>query len=60
MSLPIAIAINIGLCVLLMAALAWTMSRPRKLKPHVPSARRRLALVEQQVNGDEEQERRAA
>lgn len=60
MSLPIAIAFNIVLCVMLLAALAWTMSRPHKLRPHVPAHGRRLSLVEQQVRLDEEQERRAA
>ncbi|HXB15264.1 MAG TPA: hypothetical protein VNV44_05925 [Solirubrobacteraceae bacterium] len=60
MSLPLAIALNIVLCVSLLAGLAWTMSRPRKLRPHVPSTRRRLSLVEQRVLSDEEQERRAA
>ncbi len=60
MSLPIAIAFNIVLCVLLLAALGWTMSRPRKLRPHVAASERRLSLVEQQVGSDEEQDRRAA
>jgi len=59
MSLPIAIALNIALCVLLLAALAWTMTRPRKLTPHVP-ARRRLSLVEEEILADEQQDRRAA
>ncbi len=60
MSLPLAIALNILLCVSLLAGLAWTMSRPRKLRPHVRSTRRRLSLVEQRMVSDEEQERRAA
>jgi hypothetical protein len=63
MSLPIAIAINIALCVLLLAALAWTMTRPRKLKPHVSSTGRRLSLVEQEIyldDGEQEEDRRAA
>ena len=60
MSLPIVIAINIALCVLLLAALAWTMTRPRKLRPHVPAAGRRLALVEQRLRAEDEQDRRAA
>jgi hypothetical protein len=61
MSLPIAIAVNIVLCVLLLAALAWTMTRPRKLRPHVPVADRRLSLVEQQASlADEVEDRRAA
>ena len=60
MSLPIAIAINIVLCVTLLAALAWTMSRPRKLRPHVSAHERRLSLVEQEFRADEEQDRRAA
>ncbi len=62
MSLPIAIAFNIVLCVTLLAGLAWTMSRPRKLRPHVSARVQRLSLVEQQVRLDEEQEqeRRAA
>jgi hypothetical protein len=60
MSLPIAIALNISLAVVLLAALAWTMTRPRKLRPHVPATGRRLALVEQQILNDDEQTRRAA
>ena len=61
MSLPIAIALNITLCVLLLAALAWTLTRPRKLRPHVSATGRRLVLVEEQVRDDaEEQVRRAA
>ncbi len=61
MSLPIAIALNIVLCVFLLAALGWTMTRPRKLRPHVSATGRRLALVEQQASYDaDEQERRAA
>ena len=61
MSLPIAIALNATLSVLLLAALTWTMSRPRKLRPHVPAAGRRLTLVEQQVHLDySDQDRRAA
>jgi len=60
MSLPLAIALNIVLCVSLLAGLAWAMSRPRKLTPHVPAPRRRLSLVEQQILSDEEPERRAA
>jgi hypothetical protein len=60
MSLPLAIAFNIVLCVMLLAALGWTMSRPRKLRPHVPAGHRRLALVEQEARRDEEQDRRAA
>jgi hypothetical protein len=60
MSLPIAIALNVVLCVALLSALAWTMTRPRKLKPHVSAAGRRLVLVEEQVPADEEQDRRAA
>jgi hypothetical protein len=61
MSLPIAIALNITLCVLLLAALAWTTTRPRKLRPHVSATGRRLVLVEEQVRDDaEEQVRRAA
>jgi len=59
MSLLIAIALNIALCVALLAALAWTMTRPRKLRPHMP-ARSRLSLVEQQNLVEEEQDRRAA
>jgi len=61
MSLPIAIAFNIVLCVLLLAALGWMMTRPRKLRPHVSATGRRLALVEQQASyEDEERDRRAA
>ncbi len=60
MSLPIAIALNITLCVLLLAALGWTMTRPRKLRPHVSATGRRLRLVEQQVRYDDQQDRRAA
>ncbi len=60
MSLPIAIAFNIVLCVLLLAALGWTMSRPRRLRPHVSASARRLSLVEQELRADEEQDRRAA
>lgn len=60
MSLPIAIAFNIVLCVLLLAALGWTMTRPRRLRPHVPAGDRRLSLVGQETRLDEEQDRRAA
>jgi hypothetical protein len=61
MSLPIAIALNVLLCVSLLGALAWTMSRPRKLRPHVPARDRRLALVDRQVRFEaDEQHRRAA
>jgi hypothetical protein len=60
MSLPLAIAINIVLCVTLLAALAWTMSRPRKLRPHVSASARRLSLVQQEIRADEERDRRAA
>jgi hypothetical protein len=60
MSLPLAIAFNIVLCVMLLAALGWTMTRPRKLRPHVPAGDRRLTLVEQEIRFDEEQDRRAA
>jgi len=60
MSLPIAIALNIVLCVLLLAALAWTMTRPRRLRPHVSASDRRLSLVEQELRSFEEQDRRAA
>jgi hypothetical protein len=60
MTLPIAIALNIVLCVMLLAALGWTMTRPRKLRPHVPATDRRLSLVEQEIRRDEEQDRRAA
>ncbi len=60
MSLPLAIAFNIVLCVMLLAALGWTMSRPRKLRPHVPATDRRFALVEQEIRREEEQDRRAA
>ena len=60
MSLPIAIAFNIVLCVMLLAALGWTMTRPRRLRPHVSAHGHRLSLVEQEVRLDEEQERRAA
>ena len=61
MSLPLAIALNSVLCVLLLAALAWTMSRPRKLRPHVSATGRHLSLVEQETYLDDgEQDRRAA
>ena len=61
MSLPLAITINIVLCVLLLAALAWMMSHPRKLRPHVSESNRRLSLVEQEIAREEyEQDRRAA
>jgi hypothetical protein len=52
MSLPLVIALNITFAVLLLAALAWTMTRPRKLTPHVPAEGRRFEA--------QEQERRAA
>jgi len=60
MSLPLAIAFNIVLCVMLLAALGWAMTRPRRLRPHVPAAHRRLTLLEQEIRLDEEQDRRAA
>jgi hypothetical protein len=60
MSLPLAIAFNIVLCVMLLAALGWAMTRPRKLRPHVPASFKRLALVEQELHREEEQDRRAA
>ncbi len=61
MSLPIAIALNIVLCITLLAGLAWMMSHPRKLRPHVSTTdRHRLSLVEQEIRFDDEQDRRAA
>ncbi len=60
MSLPLAIALNIVLCVMLLAALGWAMTRPRRLRPHVPATDRRLSLVEQEILLDHEQDRRAA
>jgi hypothetical protein len=60
MSLPLAIAFNIVLCVLLLGALGWAMTRPRKLRPHVSAFERRLSLVEQELHDDEQQDRRAA
>jgi hypothetical protein len=60
MSLPLAIASNIVLCVLLLAALGWTMTRPRRLRPHVSASGRRLTLVEQEVRAEDERDRRAA
>jgi hypothetical protein len=61
MSVPIAITLNSILCAVLVAGLAWSMSRPRKLKAHVSAAGRHLSLVETEEGGEvEERVRRAA
>ena len=38
MSLSLVIALNVVLDVGLLAGLAWVMSHPRRLTPHVPAA----------------------
>jgi hypothetical protein len=37
MSLPLAIAANVLLCVLLLGGLAYAMWQPNRLAPHVPA-----------------------
>jgi hypothetical protein len=38
MSLSLVIALNVTFAAALLAGLAWFMSRPLKLRPHVPAA----------------------
>jgi hypothetical protein len=46
MALSTVIAINAAADALLLGGLAWMMSHPRKLKPHVPAEPNSLKLVE--------------
>ena len=59
MSLSLAIALNVIADVALLGGLSWAMTRPSRLKPHVPSARR-LVLAEVRPTQRVEEERRAA
>ena len=60
MSLPIAIAFNIVLCVLLLAALGWAMTRPRRLARTSLQAGAASPSSSRRSTSTTEQERRAA